>query len=168
MKMYAPKYNIKKLLGQRMKEQNNRKKQKIYAFIIGIVIGTLVYNLIGIDFSFFAIKRVIIHDFFKGYAYLLQNNIRFFMMIFILSFIKRKNEISLIFIFYQAFVIAGSIVVSIKTKNVLFLYTVPVAFTKILAVCFIFRDRKELMGHFIGMIVILIGVLLENFFIIIF
>lgn len=141
---------------------------KIYAFILGIVAGTLVYNLIGIDFSFSMYKQIAINDFWKSFIYFFICNVRFLIVIFVISFFDIKRKILPLIIFYQAFVLAGLITIIISTKSGICFYAMPSTLIKIMAAIFMFDDSKPVINRIISSLIIITGTALENFFIIYF
>ena len=54
---------------------------KIYAVIIGMLVGTLVYNIIGVDFSFALIDNIHSENFGESYIFFLLQNIKYFIII---------------------------------------------------------------------------------------
>ena len=69
------------------------KNYKIYAFIFGIITGTLVYNFLGIDFSFDNVENIKFNNLFDGVIYVLLGDVKFLLGIFILSFFRIKDKI---------------------------------------------------------------------------
>lgn len=138
---------------------------KIYAFILGIVAGTLVYNLIGVDFSFSMYKQIAISDFWKSFLYFLTCNARFLIIVFVVSFFEIRQKILPFIIFYQAFILAGLITIMISTKSYICIYAVPSVFIKIAATIFMFDNGKTVINRITGSLILIIGAALENFFI---
>lgn len=141
---------------------------KIYAFILGIVMGTLVYNLVGIDFSFSMYKKIEITNIWKSYLYFLTINLKFYILIFVISFLEIKRKILPIIIFFQAFALAGIITTIILSGNSICMYAILVIFIKIAATIFMFEDSKPILNRLISSMIVIIGTMLENFFIIYF
>ncbi len=137
---------------------------KIYAFILGIIAGTLVYNLMGMDFSFSMIHKIEINNFAKSYLYLLTNNIKFLVFIFVISFFKIKNKIVVFIVFNQAFILSGAITMSILSENIILLYSIPLIIAKMVSSIIMFHDSKPILNRGLSVAVIMIGVFIENIF----
>ena len=75
---------------------------KIYGIIIGIVLGTLVYNMLSIDFSFSCNQNIKIVDFVDSLFYILINFIRFYVFILIITryCVWSKNKMVYVVYFY--------------------------------------------------------------------
>lgn len=141
---------------------------KIYAFILGIVLGTLVYNLLGVDFSFSMYKKIHINNFWNSYVYFLLNNLKFLIVIFVISFFEIKRKILPVIIFYQAFVLSGLITMMVLSGSRLCIYSMPAVIINIIAAIFMFNDSKPIINRTISVGIVVLGTLLENFFIIYF
>ena len=137
---------------------------KIYAFIIGIVTGTMVYNALGMDFSFSMMKRITVGDYWEAYCYLMMINLRFWILVFFISFFTVKDKIILLIIFIESFVAAGMISMSILSKNVLLLYGVPMAILKMLSAILMFDGKRPIINRALSIVILFIGTALENFF----
>lgn len=138
---------------------------KIYAFILGIVAGTIVYNLLGIDFSFSMYEKIQINSMWKSYVYFLIINLKFLVIVFGISFFEIKRKILPIIIFYQAFVLSGLITTMILSGSEICVYAITSVFIKIGAAIFMFNDSKPIINKLISVGVVLVGTLLENFLI---
>lgn len=141
---------------------------KIYAFIFGIVFGTLVYNLLGVDFSYSMYDKIHINNFWNSYVYFLLNNLKFLIVIFVISFFEIKRKILPVIIFYQAFVLSGLITTMILSGSRLCIYSMPAVIINIIAAIFMFNDSKPIINRTISVGIVVLGTLLENFFIIYF
>lgn len=139
---------------------------KIYAFIIGIVTGTMVYNALGMDFSFSMIHQISVEDYWNTYYYLIMMNLRFWILAFCISFFTVKDKVILLIIFIESFVVAGMISMSIQSKNMLLLYGVPMAIMKMLAAILMFDRKRPFINRVLSIVILIIGTALENFFLI--
>lgn len=98
---------------------------KVCAFLSGIIMGTIVYNLLCVDFSFaeyyvkcFDYKEKIESiNFEQLYFYLLYQNFRTLVFIDIICLVKYKKLLTSLYIFYVAFTIAVIISLSVSIKN---------------------------------------------------
>lgn len=141
---------------------------KIYAFILGIVAGTLVYNLIGVDFSFSMYRKIDVTNVWRSFAYLFISNLKFFLIILIVSFFDIKRKILPIIIFYQAFTLSGIITTMILSESRICIYAIPAVFIKLASSMFMFEESKPILNRVISCAIIIFGTIVENFFIIYF
>ena len=141
---------------------------KIYAFIMGIVAGTIVYNLLCVDFSFSMYEKIQIHNFWKSYAFFLVKNLKFFIIALVISFFEIRYNALAVIIFYQSFVLAGLITTMILSGNYICIYALPAIFIKIASAIFLFDISKPVLNKIISIIIILFGTIFQNFFIIYF
>lgn len=137
---------------------------KIYAFILGIITGTIVYNLLGMDFSFLVTDRIIVTNFWDSFLYLIMIHLRFWIIIFILSFFKLKNKIVLLIIFVESFLIAGFITITVLAGNCILLYEIPMAVFKLVCAIFMFNEKKPVLYRGFSLIILILGTVLENIF----
>lgn len=136
---------------------------KIYAFIIGLLMGTLVYNLIGIDFYYYAIDKIQTIKFGKMLVYLLVINLKFWLIIVGLSVFKYKKIILFLVIVIEGFFIAGYISISIIIKKIIYLYEIPNSVSKIFGANLMLKEKKNITDVILSMIIILFGSLLSTF-----
>ena len=142
------------------------KNYKLYAFIMGIIIGTAVYNILGTGYSFSMFSQVKTYDFWNTYIYLFVINLRFWIFAFVISFFKFKNKILVLIIFVQAFVMSGMITMAILSKNMILLYGVPMTVMKIISSVLLFDERKPIVNKILSVVIFIIGTAIENIFII--
>ena len=48
-----------------------KKNLKIYTFLLGIIVGTIVFNVISVDFSFEDIYNIKINDFIGNFIFVI-------------------------------------------------------------------------------------------------
>lgn len=137
---------------------------KIYAFILGIVTGTIIYNALGIDFSFEMIEQIKVNSFKDSYLYLIMINSRFWIISFIISFFKIKNKIILLIVYVQSFILAGMISISISSGNFIFLHGSVSALVKIATAILLFDERRPIINRFLSLVFLMVGTALENIF----
>lgn len=137
---------------------------KIYAFILGIITGTIVYNLLGMDFSFSMITGIAGTNFLDSFLYLSMINLRFWVIMLILSFFKIKNKIIVFIIFTQSFLLSGYITIAILNKSYILLYEIFIIIFKILCVIFMFNEKKPVLYRVLSLIILILGTGLENIF----
>lgn len=138
---------------------------KIYGIIIGIVLGTIIYNIISIDFSFSNTYSVRVSNFFESYIYLLVNFLRFYIFILLMSFVKIKEKIYAVLLGIESFKLAGGIVVFVRLHNMLCLSSVIDSLLKIIIVYFFIKNEKPILNKFFAFGIMILGIFAENFLI---
>lgn len=138
---------------------------KIYGIIIGIVLGTIVYNMISIDFSFSNIESIRNTDFLDTYMYQLIIFLKFYFFALLVSFFKMKEKVYAVFLGIEAFKLSGSIVVLIRLHNILCLGSVIEALLKIIILYFFMKKEKTVLNKMIAFLILLFGILAEIFLI---
>ena len=123
---------------------------KIYGIIMGIVLGTIVYNMASIDFTFSYIHSVKNIDFIDSYLYLLMD------------FFKVKEKVYTILMGIESFKLAGSIVVFIRMHNMLCAGNFIEPVFKIAAILLFMKNDKVVLNKIIAIIILLLGAMFEN------
>lgn len=136
---------------------------KIYGVIIGIVLGTIVYNMISMDFSFSHIENIGNIDFFNTYIYLLMRFLKFYVFILLMSFLKIKQKIYAVLLTIESFKLAGSIVILIRLHNMIHFGSVIEALLKILVVYFFIKTERPVLNKVFAFAILLLGIFAEIF-----
>ena len=139
---------------------------KIYAFLLGIITGAVVYNLPGMDFSFTKINRIKGIDFWDSFLYLVMINLRYWLCIFVLSFLKIKSKIILLVIYVESFLLSGFIVITIGGGSNVLLSEIPLILFKILCALLMFSEKRPVLYRIVSLSILLMGTILENIFLI--
>lgn len=137
---------------------------KIYAFILGIVTGTIVYNALSIDFSFEMINQIKVNNFKDSFLYLIMVNLRFWIVVFVISFFKFKSKIIFLIIYIQSFALAGMISVSISSGNFVLLHGGVIAIVKMITAILLFDDKRPIINKLISLVFLVVGTAVENIF----
>lgn len=135
---------------------------KIYGIIIGIVLGTLVYNMLSIDFSFSCNQNIKIVDFVDSLFYILMNFIRFYAFILIISFFRIKEKVYAVLLGIESFKLAGNIVILIKLHNILYISSAIEPVFKIAVLLFFMKKEKVIFHKFLALFILLAGAFVEN------
>lgn len=135
---------------------------KIYGIIIGIVLGTLVYNMLSIDFSFSCNQNIKIVDFVDSLFYILMNFIRFYAFILIISFFRIKEKVYAVLLGIESFKLAGNIVILIKLHNILYISSAIEPVFKIVVLLFFMKKEKVIFHKFLALFILLAGAFVEN------
>lgn len=135
---------------------------KIYGIIIGIVLGTLVYNMLSIDFSFSCNPNIKIVDFVDSLFYILMNFIRFYAFILIISFFRIKEKVYAVLLGIESFKLSGNIVILIKLHNILYISSAIEPVFKIAVLLFFMKKEKVIFHKFLALFIVLAGAFVEN------
>lgn len=138
---------------------------KIYGIIVGIVLGTVVYNMISIDFSFSYIDSIRNIDFLDTYMYQFIRFLRFYIFILVVSFFNMKEKVYTVFLGLEAFKFSGNIVVMVRLHNMLCFGTVIEELLKIIILYLFMKEERPVLNRIVAFIMLLLGVLAETFFI---
>lgn len=135
---------------------------KIYGIIIGIVLGTLVYNMISLDFSFSCNQNIKIVDFTDSLIYILMNFLRFYVFVFIISFFRIKEKVYAVLLGLESFKLAGNIVILIKLHNILYISSAIEPVFKIAVLLFFIKNEKVIFHKLLALFILLAGAFAEN------
>ena len=138
---------------------------KIYGIIIGIVLGTIVYNIISIDFSYLEIDSVKTFDFIDSYIFLLISCLRFYILTLIVSLTKIRDKIYAILLGMESFKLSGAVVVFVKSHNIICFSGIIDSLLKIIILYIFLKNDKPLLNKIFAFIVMVLGTLAENFLI---
>ena len=134
------------------------KNFKIYTFLLGIIVGTIVFNVISVDFSFEDIYNIKINDFIENFIFV----ILYLMKYSILMIIKEKNVVVAFLLFAQGLYFSGLITIIVYTQNYICICGIIILITKIAIILTLFNEmqlRKKVLYVFVTVI---IGGFLEN------
>ena len=141
---------------------------KIYAFCAGVLLGALVYNYIGIDYSFSAVTKLEGKDFLHSLIYSFIIQLKFAIFIFFLSFFRIRNKIILLIIFYEGFIMSGLIVLSVSLKVLFLLSGAVMSVFKIFSALMMFQPSKRVLNKIFSLLILAVGTIVQNFFLIYF
>ena len=130
------------------------KNFKIYTFLLGIIVGTIVFNVISVDFSFEDIYNIKINNFIENFIYIIFYSI--------LMIIKEKNVVAAFLLFAQGLYFSGLITIIVYTQNYICICGIIILITKIAIILTLFNEmqlRKKVLYVFVTVIM---GGFLEN------
>ncbi|MFQ9115790.1 hypothetical protein [uncultured Eubacterium sp.] len=137
---------------------------KIYAVIFGMLVGTLVYNIVGVDFSFALIDNIHSENFGESYIFFLLQNIKYFIIVMLLSLLRQNKKVLFVILGIQAYIASGAITLCIVLKKT-FLITGAVGGIVKGIVADIYLDGQAGIKRILFLLMsIFIGTLIENFF----
>lgn len=141
-------------------------KTKIYAFILGIVCGTVVYNIFCMDFSIVPMSKLKFNNFLESFSYIFFINIKYWIIFCILSFFKYRKKIELFLLFILSFLISGITVIIITYRNFYLLSEIVFYFFCIFSILIMYKSKKSVLNYFVSIIIFALGLLIENFLLI--
>lgn len=143
------------------------KDKKIYIYVIGVVIGSILYNYIDMDFSLYANKIVVI-DFVTFFVFQIIEGIKFFLLVYFISFFDKRKIFLIIADFIFSLMIGGTITTFIKYGNShIFASAIEYIF-RILICEIVYKENRNIKKLLISLITIIVSALIQNFFIKIF
>ena len=138
---------------------------KIYAAICGMLIGTLVYNIVDVDFSFALIDNIHSENFLNSYIFFFLQNIKYTGLVILLSLLRQNKKVLFIIILIQAYLISGSITICVILKKTFLLTGVIEGIVKIF-IANIYLDSDKRAKKIIFLLAALfVGTVIENFFV---
>lgn len=145
----------------------NIKDKKIYIYVIGVVIGTILYNCINMDFSFY-VNKVLEVEFITYLLFEIIEGVKFLVLIYIISFFDYKNIFLYIVSFLLSLMVGGAITLFIKYINSHIFASVIDYLCRIVICEIIYKKDGRIKNIFISVTIIIISALIQNFFIKIF
>ena len=139
-----------------------KKNLKIYTFLLGIIVGTIVFNVISVDFSFEDIYNIKINDFIGNFIFVILYLIKYIIFYSILMIIKEKNVVAAFLLFAQGLYFSGLITIIVYTQNYICICGIIILITKIAIILTLFSEiqlRKKVLYVFV---IVIMGGFLEN------
>lgn len=143
------------------------KDKKIYIYVIGIVMGTILYNCINMDFSFYA-QKVLWVDFFTYFIFEIIEGVKFLIVVYAISYFDRKKIFFYIVSFILSVMIGGAITLFIKYGNSHIFATAIDYLFKTLICGIIYERERNIKNIFISLLFIIVSGAFQNFLIKIF
>ena len=117
-----------------------KKNLKIYTFLLGIIVGTIVFNVISVDFSFEDIYNIKINDFIGNFIFVILYLIKYIIFYSILMIIKEKNVVAAFLLFAQGLYFSGLITIIVYTQNYICICGIIILITKIAIILTLFSE----------------------------
>ena len=140
----------------------NIKNLKIYIYIIGIVIGAILYNYIDMDFSFIENKSIEV-NFFTYFCFVIIDGIKFLLIIYFIKLIDRNSIINLIISGFLCVFIGGSFTLFLLSDNTVLINTFIEYISKII-ICNFATKRTDIKIISTLVFVIVISALIQYLF----
>jgi len=133
------------------------KNFKIYTFLLGIIVGTIVFNVISVDFSFEDIYNIKINNFIGNFIFVILYLIKYIIFYSILMIV-----VAAFLLFAQGLYFSGLITIIVYTQNYICICGIIILITKIAIILTLFNEmqlRKKVLYVFVTVIM---GGFLEN------
>lgn len=145
-----------------MKIINKEYDKKIYAFLFGIIVGTILFNMTGVDFSFSDINKFQIIRFGKSYIFITLYLLKFLIFNYLLSFLSIKEKIYWIMSVVLGIEFSGIITMAVQSRKLFVIYGVVIVIIKALLVFTIFESEHSIKNITETIIFAIVGSLLTN------
>lgn len=145
-----------------MKIINKEYDKKIYAFLFGIIVGTILFNMIGVDFSFSQINKFHIISFGKTYIFILYYLLKYFIVYYLLSLLSTKDKIFLMLLAALGLKFSGTIIMTVQTGKFFVIYSIAIIVIKIVLLFKIFEKERTIKNMTEGIMLIIAGSFLTD------
>ena len=142
-------------------------KIPIVLSVIGMFLGTIIYNLV--DLSLLTeIYKISINDFWKNFLYIIEKDIVLFIFIIMALITKCKNNILNALIFFYSLILSGQFVLLFRYGHLWLLY-ICIGYLLYMIMCFILYSKPEILKNiYVVFLFLIIKNLLLNFFLVYF
>ena len=139
-----------------------RTNYKIYGIIIGVILATVIYNIIPMDF-YFDFKIIEKNpDFIESLIYVLTLNLKTTIIIIFITFIRKKDICLTIFLGWHSFKLTANLVIIIKTVSLNYISGILENLFFIVLILLLMRNENVKQNIIIGLAYVLVATFLEN------
>lgn len=139
-----------------------RTNYKIYGIIIGVILATVIYNIMPMDF-YFDFKIIEKNpDFIESLIYVLSLNLKTTIIIIFISFIRKKDICLTIFLGWHSFKLTANLVIIIKTISLNYISGILENLFFIVLILLLMRNENVKQNIIIGLAYVLVATFLEN------
>lgn len=139
-----------------------RTNYKIYGIIIGVILATVIYNIIPMDF-YFDFKIIEKNpDFIESLIYVLTLNLKTTIIIIFITFIRKKDICLTIFLGWHSFKLTANLVIIIKTISLNYISGILENLFFIVLILLLMRNENVKQNIIIGLAYVLVATFLEN------
>lgn len=139
-----------------------RTNYKIYGIIIGVILATVIYNIMPMDF-YFDFKIIEKNpDFIESLIYVLSLNLKTTIIIIFISFIRKKDICLTIFLGWHSFKLTANLVIIIKTISLNYISGILENLFFIVFILLLMRNENVKQNIIIGLAYVLVATFLEN------
>lgn len=139
-----------------------RTNYKIYGIIIGVILATVIYNIIPMDF-YFDFKIIEKNpDFIESLIYVLTLNLKTAIIIIFITLIRKKDICLTIFLGWHSFKLTANLVIIIKTISLNYISGILENLFFIVLILLLMRNENVKQNIIIGLAYVLVATFLEN------
>ena len=139
-----------------------RTNYKIYGIIIGVILATVIYNIMPMDF-YFDFKIIEKNpNFIESLIYVLTLNLKTTIIIIFITFIRKKDICLTIFLGWHSFKLTANLVIIIKTISLNYISGILENLFFIVLILLLMRNENVKQNTIIGLAYVLVATFLEN------
>ena len=139
-----------------------RTNYKIYGIIIGVILATVIYNIMPMDF-YFDFKIIEKNpDFIESLIYVLALNLKTAIIIIFITFIRKKDICLTIFLGWHSFKLTANLVIIIKTISLNYISGILENLFFIVLILLLMRNENVKQNIIMGLAYVLVATFLEN------
>ena len=139
-----------------------RTNYKIYGIIIGVILATVIYNIMPMDF-YFDFKIIEKNpDFIDSLIYVLTLNLKTTIIIILITFIRKKDICLTIFLGWYSFKLTANLVIIIKTISLNYISGILENLFFIVLILLLMRNENVKQNIIMGLTYVLVATFFEN------
>ena len=139
-----------------------RTNYKIYGIIIGVILATVIYNVMPMDF-YFDFKIIEKNpDFIDSLIYVLTLNLKTTIIIILITFIRKKDICLTIFLGWHSFKLTANLVIIIKTISLNYISGILENLFFIVLNLLLMRNENVKQNIIMGLTYVLVATFFEN------
>lgn len=139
-----------------------RTNYKIYGIIIGVILATVIYNVMPMDF-YFDFKIIEKNpDFIDSLIYVLTLNLKTTIIIILITFIRKKDICLTIFLGWYSFKLTANFVIIIKTISLNYISGILENLFFIVLILLLMRNENVKQNIIMGLTYVLVATFFEN------
>ena len=139
-----------------------RTNYKIYGIIIGVILATVIYNVMPMDF-YFDFKIIEKNpDFIDSLIYVLTLNLKTTIIIILITFIRKKDICLTIFLGWYSFKLTANLVIIIKTISLNYISGILENLFFIVLILLLMRNENVKQNIIMGLTYVLVATFFEN------
>ena len=139
-----------------------RTNYKIYGIIIGVILATVIYNVMPMDF-YFDFKIIEKNpDFIDSLIYVLTLNLKTTIIIILITFIRKKDICLTIFLGWYSFKLTANLVIIIKTISLNYISGILENLFFIVLILLLMRNENVKQNIIMRLTYVLVATIFEN------
>ncbi len=139
-----------------------RTNYKIYGIIIGVILATVIYNVMPMDF-YFDFKIIEKNpDFIDSLIYVLTLNLKTTIIIILITFIRKKDICLTIFLGWYSFKLTANFVIIIKTISLNYISGILENLFFIVLILLLMRNENVKQNIIMCLTYVLVATFFEN------